>query len=206
MTASHLEFLVEEPSAEAFLSSFLPRVLGDRITFTVHVHQGKPDLLKNLEPRLRAYSKWLPENIRVIVLVDRDGDDCHLLKQKIETIAVSSGMVTRAAAAGKNWQVVNRIACEELEVWFLGDWSALRQVYPKLSSRIPSKAAFRDPDAITGGTWEALERILKASGYYRGGLRKVECARELGCHLNPSHSTSSSFLAFFDALSEAASP
>ena len=30
---------------------------------------------KNLEPRLRGYARWLPEDWRIVVMVDRD--DCH---------------------------------------------------------------------------------------------------------------------------------
>jgi len=47
MTANHLEILVEEPSMEAFLAQLLPRLLGERATFTLHVHQGKRDLFTN---------------------------------------------------------------------------------------------------------------------------------------------------------------
>jgi len=69
--------LVEEHSMEVFLAGLLPRLLGQRATFTVHAHQGKSDLLAKLAPRLRAYAKWLPATWRIVVVVDRDRDDCR---------------------------------------------------------------------------------------------------------------------------------
>ena len=52
----HIEFLVEEPSAEAALNNLAPLILGPEITFQVHPYNGKPDLLAKLPGRLA----WLP--------------------------------------------------------------------------------------------------------------------------------------------------
>ena len=52
----HIEFLVEERSAEAALQNLLPRIFGSVATFTIHPYQGKPDLLKKLPIRLKGYS------------------------------------------------------------------------------------------------------------------------------------------------------
>jgi hypothetical protein len=72
MTALHLELLVEEPSMEAFLRALLPRMLPAGHTFEVHPFQGKDDLLGKLKARLRGYAQWLPEDWRIVVVVDRD--------------------------------------------------------------------------------------------------------------------------------------
>jgi len=72
---------------------------------------------------------------------------------------------------------VNRIAIEELEAWFFGDVDALHAAYPRVSRHLANKAPYRDPDAITGGTAEALGRVLKA--YYRTGLLKTEVAKKI---------------------------
>ena len=42
----HVEFLLEEPSAEAALTAILPKILVDDVTFGFHVFEGKQDLLK----------------------------------------------------------------------------------------------------------------------------------------------------------------
>ena len=72
----HLEVLVEEPSMEALLRGFLPRMLGD-VTFQVYPFQCKSELLQHLPERLRGYSSWLPPTWRILVVVDRDDDDCR---------------------------------------------------------------------------------------------------------------------------------
>jgi hypothetical protein len=117
--------------------------------------------------------------------------------------AHTAGLSTRTAACGAPWQVVNRLAIEELEAWFFGDWTAVQNAYPKVSGTIPRQAAYREPDAIAGGTWEALERVLRNAGYFSGGLRKVEAASAIGKHFHPVRAQSPSFTAFRDALLEA---
>jgi hypothetical protein len=206
MKAEHFEILVEEPSMEGFLSELLPRLVGGSASFQIHVHQGKNDLLRKLGSRLRGYAHWLPQTSRIVVVVDRDNEDCVVLKQRIEQEALDAGLRTRTTCGAEAWQVVNRVAIEELEAWFFGQWGAVRGAFPRVPATIPNRAAYRNPDAILGGTWEALERILKRAGYFAGGLRKVETARAIGRHFDPAVSTSASFTAFRHALLEAIEP
>lgn len=203
MTGRHLELLVEEPSMEAFLRGLLPRLLPTSCTFEVHAFQGKADLLAKLQARLCAYAQWLPDEWRIFVVVDRDDDDCNVLKQRLEERAAAAGLKTRSQAGGMPWQVVNRIAIEELEAWYFGDWAAVRSVYPRVSSTVSGKKNFRDPDAIVGGTWEAFERVLRFRGYFETGLRKVEAARAIGVHIDPTRNRSSSFMQFYKVIVEA---
>lgn len=188
---------------EAFLNVLLPRLLPRNRTFRVHPFQGKSDLFAKLADRLRGYARWLPSDWRVVVVADRDADDCLELKGQMESIADLAGLRTKSKTA--DWQVVNRIAIEELEAWYFGDWSAVQQGYPKVSPTIPTKASYRDPDAIAGGTWESFERVLQKCGYFTTGLRKIEAARAVGAALDPARCTSPSFIAFRDAISEAVS-
>ncbi len=199
MPPAHLELLVEEPSMEAFLRALLPRLLPQDCTFEIHPFQGKPDLLGKLEQRLRGYAAWLPVDWRIVVVLDRDDEDCRSLKQRMESIARRAGLRTRTQAPD-NWQVINRIAIEELEAWYFGDWDAVRSVYPNVPVQIPRRAQYRDPDAIRGGTWEAFERILQRAGYFRGGLRKTEAARAIAEQIEPMRNTSRSFQRLLDAF------
>lgn len=195
---------VEEPSMEATLECLLPKMMKDA-DFEIRRFQCKDDLLKNLPDRLRGYSTWLPGNWAILVLVDRDDDDCQLLKQTLEEMAERAGLLSKTRAGdGNRFQIANRIAVEELEAWFFGDWAAVQAAYPRVPSTIPQKAAYREPDAILGGTWEALERILKRAGYFRTGLRKLECARSVAAQMQPGRNTSPSFRAFIGAVSAAA--
>jgi hypothetical protein len=203
VTTQHLEILVEEPSMELFLRELLPRLIGDQVTFNVFPSQGKQDLLRNLPARLEGYARWLPERWRVIVVLDRDDDDCCDLKQSMEKAAADAGLRTRSAAADAPWQVANRIAVEELEAWYFGDWDAVREAFPGVPRSIPERAAYRDPDGIRGGTWEAFERVLQNAGYFEAGLRKREVARALGKQLVPARNRSHSFSVFRDTLLEA---
>lgn len=203
MSASHLEVLVEEPSMEAFLRCLLPRLLPADRTFEIHPFQGKSDLLGKLQARLRGYAQWLPEDWRIVVVVDRDDDDCAALKQRLESAATAAGLRTRTSVSNTRWQVATRIAIEELEAWYFGDWQAVRSAFPKVSPNIPNREGYRDPDAIQGGTWEAFERILQKHGYFKGGLRKVEMAREIGNRIEPENTRSRSFTRFHEAIVEA---
>lgn len=198
MTIEHLEILVEEPSAEAALRTLLPRFL-DRVSYEVYPHGGKDDLLAKLPARLHGYAAWLPENWRIVVVVDRDESDCTELKARLESVAAAAGIVTRSRNK-RRYVLVNRIAVEELEAWYFGDWEAVREAYPRVSATVPSKSRYRDPDAISGGTWEALEAVLQGVGYMKGGLRKIEVARAVAARMQPGRNTSHSFQSFWSAI------
>jgi hypothetical protein len=188
---------------EAFLRALLPRLLPQDRTFEVHPFQGKSDLLGKLEQRLRGYAGWLPADWRIVVVVDRDDEDCHVLKRELESIARRTGLQTRTRAGKAPWQVVNRIAIEELEAWYFGDWEAVRSAFPRASANVPRRQGFRNADAIAGGTWEAFERVMQAHGYFKGGLAKIEAARAIGANVDPARSSSHSFRAFSEAIVEA---
>lgn len=188
---------------EAFMRSLLPRLLPQERTFGIHPFQGKDDLLKKLEARLRGYAAWLPDDSRVVVVVDRDDGDCEQLKRQLEATAGRAGLRTRSRAGSGPWQLVNRIAVEELEAWYFGDWVAVRSEFPRASAGVPGRQRFRNPDAIAGGTWEAFERVMQEHGYFSGGLAKIEAARLIGRQIDPNRSTSRSFRVFTRAITEA---
>ena len=199
----HIEFLLEEESCAEAVRLLVPRILGDQVTFNTHTFQGKMDLLNALPNRLRAYAQWLPDNYRIVVLVDRDDDDCKELKAQLEKAARDARLGTRRTpATGGKVHVLNRIAIEELEAWFLGDVTALKRAYPKVPATLAEKRGFRDCDAIAGGTWEKLEQVLKNAGYYRAGMPKIEVARNVSFHMEPERNQSRSFRVFCQALRE----
>ncbi|EXI64438.1 MAG: hypothetical protein AW08_03685 [Candidatus Accumulibacter adjunctus] len=194
---------VEEYSMEAALQQLLPKLLGD-IEFQIIRFQCKDALLKCAPDRLQGYAAWLPESWRILVLVDRDDDDCVVLKSELEGMAAAAGLQTKSAVGqGEGFQVANRVAIEELEAWFFGDWEAVRAAYPRVPATVPEKAGFRDPDAIAGGTWEAMERVLKKAGYFGTGLRKLELARSVAAHMVIQRNRSRSFQAFARAVGAA---
>ncbi len=150
---------------EEALRLLLPKILVNT-SFEVYPHQCKHDLLKLLPERLRGYRTWLPENWRILVIVDRDDDDCTKLKKQLEQMSIDAGLATRSQAGGSSFTVVNRLAIEELESWYFGDWDAVRAAYPRVPETIPKKSKYRNPDGIVGGTWEAFEKVLQKAGYF----------------------------------------
>jgi hypothetical protein len=199
----HIEFFVEEPSAEAALQAIVPKIAGQETSFQVHPFEGKPDLLKRLPDRLKAYRNWLPADWRIVVLVDEDRQDCLKLKRQLEGMCVRAGISTKTKPRPDGFfHAVNRIAVEELEAWFFGDPQAVLAAYPGVAPGFAQGRRFRDPDAISGGTAEALGRILRRAGYYRGGLGKIQAARDIACHMDPGRNRSRSFCHFRDALGQ----
>lgn len=175
----HLEVLVEEPSTEAALAVLLPQIVPG-CSFRLHPHNGKSELLIRLPGRLKGYGHILSTQADwcVVVLLDEDRQDCRRLKKRIMDLGRSAG-IERSLLA--------RIGVEELEAWFLGDVPALTTAYPKVPRTLANRRGFRDPDAVSGGTWEALERVLQGAGYYRGGgLPKIEAARAIAARMNVS--------------------
>lgn len=203
MKVERIEVFVEELSMEMALRALLPKIVGNT-SFEVYSHQGKQDLLAKLPDRLRAYAGWVPKTWRIVVIVDRDDADCAKLKAELEKIAVAAKLTTRSGARGKGYVVVNRIAIEELEAWYFGDWQAVRASYPRVPATIPSKGKYRNPDGIAGGTWEAFERVLQKAGYFEQGLAKIEAARAIAAHMSPERNTSRSFQVLREALAEMA--
>lgn len=196
----HVLIFMEEPSTEAALTNLLPRLLPEQTTFQSIVFQGKTDLLNNLAARLHGYASWIPNDWRIVVLVDEDRQDCVQLKSQLEEAARAAGLISKSQSAGGSFQILNRIAVEELEAWFIGDIEALRHVYPRLPASLAQRQKFRDPDHVPGGTWEALEAALQTCGYYPVGYPKVDAARQISFYMDPARNRSHSFQVFCQGL------
>ncbi|MBI4873583.1 MAG: DUF4276 family protein [Acidobacteria bacterium] len=182
-----IEFLLEERSAEEVLRVVVPKIIGPEHEVDFSAFRGKPDLLANLESRLRAYRHWLPTDGRIVVLIDRDRANCLVLKHQVDAIAARVGMATR---------VLSRIAVEELGAWYFGDVDAVVAAYKKVERHLRNKAPYRDPDTVPGGAAEALERVLQRAGYHRGGLQKIRAARDIAPSMDPARNRSRSFQVF----------
>ena len=197
----YIEFFLEEESAEEALKVILPKIFSTDVGFNFHVFQGKPDLLGKLPNLLKVYRQWITADWRIMVLVDRDQEDCFQLKARLEGIAHDAGFVTKSSASQEgDFQVVNRLAIEELEAWFFGDTEALQTAYSRIPENLQDQAGYRDPDAITGGTHEALDRLLRRLKYHRGRLHKPAVARKIAQHMDPCRNRSRSFQVFVEGL------
>lgn len=196
-----IEFLVEEPSAEEALKHLLPRLIKQRAQWKLINLGSKYKLLKALPQRLASYRQRIAagENLRVVVLVDRDNDDCAALKHQLEDAARRSSLATKSAPGiDGQFYVVNRIVIEELESWFIGDPAALRQAFTSLPRIDERSGIFRTPD--NGGTWEALHRFLKRHGIYKSSYPKIDAARRIATNLDPQANRSPSFRIFVQGV------
>ena len=173
-----LVFLVEELSMKVFLEGFLPRVLPDSTSFQIIAHEGKSDLERSIPRKLRA---WQVPGAQFVVIRDQDGGggDCKKVKARLQELCEKAGRSN----------VLVRIACRELESWFLGDLQAVARAFdlPKIES-LADRAKFRHPDTIGS---PARERAQLVPGY-----GKVGGARALGGFVDASRSRSASLRAF----------
>lgn len=200
-----LELLVEEESAEVALRPLLAKMFPGRdVQVQIRRFGGKPDLLGKLPNRLLGYAtaRARGEDIRVIVLMDRDNDDCVKLKKQLDLIAEKAGITPRSKRNGRgDFAVLNRLAVRELENWYFGDWQAVRAAFPKVPPRIPS--AYRgNPDTAPGKCSDAFERVLRNCGVAISS--KPEWGRRIGPHLSVEHNRSPSFNAFVTGVRELA--
>lgn len=132
---SRIVFLLEEYSMKVLLEGLLPRLFPD-LPFLCVPHEGKQDLEKSVPRKLRA---WREPGVRFCVIRDNDGGDCRVLKQTL----------VRLCEQGGSKDTLVRIACQELEAWYLGAPDALAEVFGHDTLRgIAARARFRDPDAV----------------------------------------------------------
>ena len=176
-----LVFLLEEYSMRVLLEGLLPRLYPDLAFLCVH-HEGKQDLEKSVPRKLKA---WREPGVQFVIVRDNDVGDCRVLKQKL---------VSLCEAAHRPDSVV-RIACQELEAWYLGDTAALADAFedPTLLD-LDAKERFRDPDAVVRPS-AALAALVPE-------FQKVSGARRMAARLG-AHNKSRSYRALLGTIERA---
>ncbi|WP_300666969.1 DUF4276 family protein [Desulfoluna sp.] len=168
-------FCLEEPSAREMLKGVLPRMLPEFIDVVYLVFEGKQDLEKQLERRLKG---WMRPDSCFVVMRDQDSGNCVSIKEKLSELC---------CRAGKPEAVV-RIACRELESFYLGDFVAVEKGLrlSGLVKREAGKSKFRDPDRLGNPS----EELIKVT---RKHYQKVSGSRAIGPHLSLEDNRSTSF-------------
>ena len=162
----YLVCMLEEPSAEEMLRAVLPKILPDDIVVQYVVFEGKQDLEKRLEKRLRGWQS--PDSV-FLVMRDQDAGDCHLVKETLNEKVVQSGKVD---------QTLIRIACHELESFYLGDLQAVEQGLGLNNLvKLQNKRKYRTPDHL-GNAAEELYRLTNRR------YQKLQGSRDIAPHLN----------------------
>ena len=167
-------FFLEEPSAKEMLEGILPRLLPKGVYARYLVFRGKQDLEKNLLRKLRG---WQLPNSSFIVLRDQDAGDCHIVKARLMNICQLTGREN----------VLVRIACRELESFYLGDLAAVEKGLglSSLSAKQNSRK-YRTPDILGNPS----EELFKLTEYV---YQKVAGSRAISPHLDLQGNRSHSF-------------
>ena len=179
----NLVFFLEERSAKMMLRGLLPRLLDSEINEYYVVFEGKSDLENQIVKRIRG---WLKKDTRFIILRDQDSGDCIKIKNRL---------LEKCREADKSNAIV-RIACRELESWYLGDLAAV-ETGLRLSNlaRHQNKAKYRAPDK-QHDPCKMLQKLTKDK------YQKVSGSRAIGSHLSLTNNRSRSFGVFISTLKQ----
>lgn len=177
-----LVVLTEEPSAKELLTGLLPRILPEGVRFQVIPFEGKQDLERQLVRKIR---NWLQPNSIFLVLRDQDSGNCLEIKRNLQTLCLQAGRP----------DAVVRIACRELESWYLGDLPAVEAALGlKGIAKQATSSKYRDPDRLNNAADE-LHRLTQ------GRYGKISGSRRIGPVLGLDGSNRSiSFYHFCEAV------
>jgi len=173
-------FLTEEASMKELLSGIIHTQypsLHEGLDWHIIAYQGKADLEKNIQSKMRS---WNYNNPHFIILRDNDGGDCLQLKSKLANLA---------SETGKPHHI--RIVCQELEAWLLGDADAVKKVFPHAPFH-NAQRTYRNPDNLNNAS-QILTELT-------GSPSKVSRAQDIAPHLSPSRNASKSFQVFHKTL------
>lgn len=172
---------LEEASAKEMLEGVLPRLLPDGWCFRCIHFKGKQDLEKQLMKRLRG---WLTPDTYFLVLQDKDASDCVDVKNKLLSLCLEAGRPSALV----------RIACRELESFYLGDLQAVEKGLSLSGiARHQNKVKFRNPD----GLGNPSEELMKLTA---GVYQKVAGSRAIAPHLDLENNKSHSFAVLISGL------
>jgi len=177
-----LVFLLEELSAKVMIEGILPKILKPGTHVRYIVFQGKQDLEKSITRKLRGYNN--PDAI-FILLRDQDSADCKDVKANLK----------QKCELAEKPETIIRIACRELESWYLADLNAVEKAFCKknLSLRQDEKK-FRNPDKL-GSPSKELKLLVPE-------YQKINGSRIIAPYLNPENRRSRSFYHFISSIQD----
>ncbi len=177
-----LVFLLEEPSAGEMLKGLVPRLIPhEQFSIRFIPFEGKQDLEKQLKIKIRG---WKTPNTRFVILRDQDACDCKEVKQNLFYLCQEANRS----------DTLIRIACTELESWYLGDLSAVERAFEiKNLATKQQKSKYRNPDKIKNPVHE-IEQLTNAQ------YQKINGSRRIGPLLNIQNNCSPSFNTFISGI------
>lgn len=212
----HFEILVEDISGKKTLDLLIPKIIdinNGKNTFNIKAYKGighissglkpktdanKRQLLDQLPRLLEGYGKtWNSSNYSAILIIVCDLDKRCFKKFREELLNCVNQCQTKP-------EFYFCIAIEEMEAWFLGDFSAIQKSYPNAKINILQTYT---PDSICD-TWEKLADAifkggcskLQKQGQQAIGKEKYIWAETITPHININQNASPSFRYFRDKL------
>ncbi|OQY41118.1 MAG: hypothetical protein B6229_00030 [Spirochaetaceae bacterium 4572_7] len=170
---SSLVCLLEEPSAKAMLTNVLEKIVPDSIAIRYIVFDGKQDLEKQIERKLRG---WNQPSSYFLIMRDQDSGNCHEIK---------ANLLSKVESAGKKNVSLVRIACHELESFYLGDLLAVENGLDITGlTKNQNNRKYRTPDNLSNPA-EELSKLTKKK------YQKVSGSRAIGPFLKLDNSNKS---------------
>jgi len=182
-----LVFVLEEPSARVMIEGIIPKIIPEELEILVKyiVFDGKQDLEKQITKKLQYYRN--PDAI-FIILRDQDSGDCQVIKKNLK----------QKCQDAKKPEAIVRIACRELESWYLADLEAVEKAFNTNLSQKQNQKKFRNPDRLENPSKELKSLV---SDY-----QKINGSRSIAPYLNLENTRSLSFSHFINAIKKIIEP
>lgn len=165
MSVENIVFLLEEKSSKNLIDAIAPQILPEGVSLYSFAFDGKSDLEKNIVLKMRG---WLKPNTVFLVMRDQDSADCKLVKRNLMEKCSESRVPSD--------RYMVRIACHELESFFLGDLDAVRAAGYKITLSKKFKTGYDNPDSMTN----AAEELAKITGQ---AYRKIQGSKDISCKM-----------------------
>ena len=151
--------LLEEPSAKEMLKAVMSKLAPDASVDYI-VFQGKSDLDKNIERKINGFRR---PDAKFLILRDQDSSDCRQLKSEL----------INSIPERKRAVCLVRIACRELESFYLGDLAAVERGL-KLNnlSKRQNQKKYKNPDCLANAK-EVLRGLTARQYQPVDGSRRI---------------------------------
>ena len=174
-------FFLEERSAKEFLEAVTKKIIPPGVCVRFVIFNGKSDLENNI---VRKLKRWQFPNTRFVILRDKDAGDCFQIKENLKELC---------AQAGKK-NVLIRIACHELESFYLGDLEAVeRGLQVKGLKQKQNKRKFRNPDHLSSPSKELVNLTDRK-------YQKIAGSRQIAPYMDLRNNNSPSFNILIDGI------
>ena len=140
MNIERIVFLLEELSAKKMIEIIIPKLT--KIKFDAYHFQGKQDLEKNITKKIQ---NWQAPNTVFVIIRDQDSENCKNVKNRLTQLCKK---------AGKENCYLVRIACHELESFFLGDLDAVKSAGYKIKLSKKFSKGYSNPDSLSNASDE----------------------------------------------------